>query len=97
MKGVKNLMNIQKNLQKAMDDFKKTEVVGESGAGMVKITLNGEYAVKKVEIDNNLLGEDKEIIEDLISAAFNSATKKLEDERSDKMSGIVGNLPPGLF
>ena len=100
--GLGNLMKqaqeIQENLKKAQDEISLMEVTGESGAGMVKVTMNGRHAVKRVEIDNTLINDDKEMLEDLIAAAINDANKRVEKTTQDKMSSITAglNLPAGL-
>ncbi len=100
--GLGNLMKqaqeIQDNLKKAQDEISLLEVTGESGAGMVKVTMNGRHEVKRVEIDNTLINDDKEMLEDLIAAAINDANKRVEKTTQDKMSSITAglNLPAGL-
>ena len=73
------------------------EVTGESGAGMVKVTMNGSHEVRRVEIDDSVF-EDKEIAEDLIAAAFNDATRRVEVQSKEKLSAVTGGmqLPPGF-
>lgn len=73
------------------------EVTGESGAGMVKVTMNGSHEVRRVEIDDSVF-EDKEIAEDLIAAAFNDATRRVEVQSKEKLSQVTGGmqLPPGF-
>jgi len=100
--GLGNLMKqaqeIQENLKKAQNEISLLEVTGESGAGMVKVTMNGRHEVKRVEIDNTLINDDKEMLEDLIAAAINDANKRVEKTTQDKMSSITAglNLPAGL-
>jgi len=73
-------------------------VTGESGAGMVRITMTCRHQVKAVEIDDSLLGDDKEMLEDLIVAAFNDSIRKVEKTVQEKFSGMASglNLPPGM-
>ena len=100
--GLGNLMKqaqqMQANLQKAQEELASLEVTGESGGGMVKITLTGKHAVRRVEIDDSLIGDDREMLEDLIAAAFNDGVRRVDELTQDKMSGLAGglNLPPGL-
>lgn len=100
--GLGNLMKqaqqMQANLQKAQEELASLEVTGESGGGMVKITLTGKYAVRRVEIDASLVGEDREMLEDLVAAAFNDGVRRVEQTSQDKFSGLAGglNLPPGF-
>jgi hypothetical protein len=74
------------------------EVTGESGGGMVKVTINGKHEAKRVQIDPSVPMDDREMIEDLVAAAFNDAAHRLEAMTQQKMSGLMGgmNLPPGL-
>ena len=100
--GLGNLMQqaqkMQEKMQKMQEEVANLEVLGESGAGMVKITMTGRHDVKRVEIDDSLLREDKEILEDLIAAATNDAVKKVEEKSANGMSGLADglNLPPGF-
>jgi nucleoid-associated protein EbfC len=100
--GLGNLMRqaqqMQENMQKAQAELAEIEVTGESGAGMVKVTLNGRHEAKKVSIEPKLLGEDKDMLEDLLSAAFNDAARKIAARTQEKYSGLMSgmNLPPGM-
>lgn len=89
---------MQEQMQKAQQEAAKKIVVGESGAGMVKIHLSGRYDASKVELSAELMQEDKEIIEDLIAAAINDAVKKLDDGNRDAMSAMTSGmkLPDGF-
>jgi DNA-binding YbaB/EbfC family protein len=89
---------MQENMQKAQAELAGIEVTGESGAGMVKVTLNGHHEAKKVSIEPKLLGEDKDMLEDLLTAAFNDAVRKIAARTQEKYSGLMSgmNLPPGL-
>jgi nucleoid-associated protein EbfC len=100
--GLGNLMRqaqqMQENMQKAQAELAGIEVTGESGAGMVKVTLNGHHEAKKVSIEPKLLGEDKDMLEDLLTAAFNDAARKIAARTQEKYSGLMSgmNLPPGM-
>jgi len=100
--GLGNLMQqaqkMQEKMQKMQQEVANLEVQGESGAGMVKVTMTGRHDVKRVSIDDSLLNEDKEILEDLIAAAVNDAVRKVEQESKQGMSGLTDglNLPPGF-
>lgn len=103
MKGqLGNLMRqaqqMQENMRRLQDELAKAEVTGESGAGMVKVTLTGKHQAHRVEIDPAALKEDKEFLEDLIAAAINDASQKVEQLMRDKMAQATGglNLPPGF-
>lgn len=89
---------MQEQMQKAQEELARMEVTGEAGAGLVKVTINGKHEVKKVDLDSSLLTEDKEMIEDLIAAAFNAAVKKVAENSKGQLSGITAglNLPDGF-
>jgi len=95
---MKKAQEMQENMKKAQAEIANTEVIGESGAGLVKITLLGNHNVRKVEIDDSLMEDDKEMLEDLIAAAMNDAVRRVEDVNKSKMSGLTGGmeLPPGF-
>jgi len=100
--GIGNLMKqaqkMQADLQKAQEELAKAEIQGESGGGMVKITMNGKHEIRRVEIDDSLMGDDKEMLEDLVAAAMNDAVHKLEAHSKEQMSDVTAgiNLPPGM-
>jgi len=100
--GLGNLMKqaqkMQEDLQKAQQELAKAEVNGQSGGGLVKVTINGRHEVRRVEIDESLMGDDKEMLEDLVAAAMNDAVHKLEEHTKEQMSGVTSgiNLPPGM-
>jgi DNA-binding YbaB/EbfC family protein len=103
MKGaIGNLMKqaqkMQEDMQRAQEELAKAEIVGESGGGMVKITMNGRHEVRRVEIDDSLVGDDKEMLEDLVAAACNDAVHRIEAHTKEQMSGLAAglNLPPGI-
>ncbi|MFT4925405.1 MAG: DNA-binding YbaB/EbfC family protein [Phenylobacterium sp.] len=95
---MKQAQEMQERMQKAQEESAKREVVGESGAGLVKVTMLGNHNVRRVFIDDTLLGEDKEMLEDLIAAAMNSAVNKVEQNNKDQMSEMTGgmDMPPGF-
>ena len=95
---MKQAQKLQEDLQQAQDELASMEVVGESGAGMVTVTMTGRHDVRSVRIDPALMGEDKEMLEDLIAAAVNDAVHKVEARTRDRFSGLGSslNLPPGL-
>jgi DNA-binding YbaB/EbfC family protein len=99
--GLSEIMKRAQDMQKQLQDIQKQvaemEITGQSGGGMVKIVTTGQHYAKKTSLDPNLLKEDKSIIEDLISAAINDATDKIEKSLRDKMGGLAGvKLPDGL-
>lgn len=89
---------MQEKMQKMQEQVGATEVIGEAGAGMVKVTMNGRHDVRRVEIDPSLMGEDKEMLEDLLAAAVNDAVRRVEREQQEKMQGLGAGLPlpPGF-
>ena len=95
---MKRAQEMQENMKKAQAEIANTEVVGESGAGLVKITLLGNHNVRKVDIDDSLMEDDKEMLEDLIAAAMNDAVRRVEEVNKSKMSGLTGgmDLPAGF-
>jgi nucleoid-associated protein EbfC len=90
---MKQAQAVQANLQKAQAEIALLEVIGESGGGMVKITMTGKHEVKRVQIDPSVIGEDREMLEDLIAAAANDAIHKVETLVQQKMAAI---MPPGM-
>ncbi len=100
--GLGNLMKqaqqMQENLQKAQAELANIEVTGESGGGMVQVTMTGRHDVRRVSIDDTLIGEDKEMLEDLIAAAVNDAVHRVEAASQEHMSKVTSglNLPPGV-
>jgi DNA-binding YbaB/EbfC family protein len=100
--GLGNLMRqaqqMQETMKKAQEELAGLEVTGQSGAGMVKVTLNGRHEAKRVSIEPKLLGEDKEMLEDLLTAAINDAVQKIAARSQEKYSGLMSglNLPPGM-
>ena len=95
---MKQAQLMQERLKKAQDEIAKMEVVGESGAGMVKITVTGNHEVRRVSIDDSLFTDDKDILEDLLAAAFNDAQRRIEEQSKEKLSAVTGGmqLPPGM-
>jgi DNA-binding YbaB/EbfC family protein len=85
-------------MRKAQEELANIDVDGQSGAGLVKVTMSCKFKVKKVAIDPSLLGEDKDMLEDLVMAAVNDAVAKAEATAQAKMAGFTAglNLPPGL-
>ncbi len=100
--GLGNLMRqaqqMQETMKKAQAELADLEVTGESGAGMVKVTMNGHHEVKKVTIEPKLLTEDKDMLEDLLVAAVNDAVRRVAARTQEKYSGLMSglNLPPGM-
>lgn len=95
---MKQAQMMQERLQKAQEEIANLEVVGESGAGMVKVTMTGSHEVRRVEIDDSIFKDDKEICEDLLAVAYNDAHRRIEEQSKEKMAAVTGGmqLPPGL-
>jgi len=89
---------MQENIKKAQEELAATEVHGESGAGLVKIVMNGKREALKVSIDDSLLKDDRDMLEDLVAAAVNDAVHKIAKLKQEKMSGLAGglDLPAGF-
>jgi DNA-binding YbaB/EbfC family protein len=89
---------MQEELQKTQDELAALEVTGESGAGLVKIVMTGKREVRKVSIDPSLVGDDKDMLEDLVAAAVNDAVHKVAKLKQEKMSSLTAGIPipPGF-
>ncbi len=100
--GIGNLMRqaqqMQANLAKAQEELARIEVTGDAGGGMVRIVMNGKHEVSRVAIDPSVAGDDREMLEDLCTAAFNDAVRKVEATSQQRLAGLMGGmqLPPGL-
>jgi nucleoid-associated protein EbfC len=95
---MKQAQQMQDNMRKMQEELANIEVEGQSGAGMVKVLMTCKHDVKRVTIDPSLLGDDKEMLEDLVAAAVNDAVRRVETTTQEKMSGFSAglNLPPGM-
>ena len=100
--GLGNLMKqaqqMQANMQKAQEELANMEVTGQSGGGMVSVVMTGRHDVKRVTIDDSLMGDDKEMLEDLLAAAVNDAVRQVESKSQEKFAGLGAglNLPGGF-
>ena len=90
---MKQAQAMQDNMKRAHEELALVEVEGQSGAGLVKVTMTCKHAVKRVAIDPSLLAEDKDMLEDLVAAAFNAAVRKAEDTSAEKMAKISAGMP----
>lgn len=90
---MKQAQAMQDNLRKAQEELGLTEVEGQSGAGLVKVVMSCKHDVKRVSIDPSLLGDDRDMLEDLVAAAFNDAVRRAEQVSSEKMSRITAGMP----
>lgn len=100
--GLGNLMKqaqkLQADMAKAQEEVANLEVAGESGGGLVSVVMTGRHEVRRVSIDESLLGDDKDMLEDLVAAAVNDAVRKVDETVKEKMSGLTAGmgLPGGL-
>jgi DNA-binding YbaB/EbfC family protein len=96
---MKQAQKMQENLQKAQVEIAAMEITGESGGGLVSVVVTGRYEVKRLRIDDSLVGDDKDMLEDLVAAAFNDAVQKVERTVQEKMGGLTAGmgLPPGML
>ncbi|MDR1163652.1 MAG: YbaB/EbfC family nucleoid-associated protein [Candidatus Accumulibacter sp.] len=94
---LKQAQVMQENMKKAQDELARIEVEGESGAGMVKVTMTCSHDVRRVAIDESVM-DDREMLEDLVAAAFNDAVRRAEKTSHERMAGFTAglNLPPGM-
>jgi DNA-binding YbaB/EbfC family protein len=95
---MKQAQQMQESMKRIQEELARTEVEGQSGAGLVKVTMTCRHDVKRVSIDPGLLAEDREMLEDLIAAAFNDAVRRVEATVQEKMAGMTAGLPlpPGF-
>jgi DNA-binding YbaB/EbfC family protein len=95
---MKQAQAMQDKMQKAQQELANLEVTGESGAGLVKVTMTGNHNVRRVSIDDSLMQDDKEMVEDLVAAAINDAVRRVEETNKAKMAAVTGGmqLPPGF-
>ena len=90
---MKQAQAMQENLKKAQDELAFIDVTGEAGSGMVQILMTCKHQVKRVTIDASLMGDDKDMLEDLIAAAFNDGARKVEETTEAKMGKLTGGMP----
>jgi DNA-binding YbaB/EbfC family protein len=95
---MKQAQQMQANMQKAQEEIARLEVTGESGGGLVKVTMTGRHEARRVVIDDSLVGDDKDMLEDLVAAAINDAAHKVDAITQERMAGMTAglNLPPGM-
>ena len=95
---MKQAQAMQDSMKKAQEEIARLEIEGQSGAGLVKVVMTGRHDVKRVTIDATLMGEDKDMLEDLVAAAVNDAVRKVEAATQEKMAGLTAGLPmpPGF-
>ncbi len=95
---MKQAQAMQENMKRAQDELANVEVEGTSGAGLVKVTMTARNDVKRVHIDPSLLADDKDMLEDLVAAAFNDAVRRAEAVSTERMGKLTAGmpLPPGM-
>ena len=95
---MKQAQEMQANMKKAQEEMAALTVTGESGAGVVRITMTCQHQVQSLNIDDSMIGDDREMLEDLIVAAFNDALRKVETTVQEKYAGMASGmgLPPGM-
>ncbi len=95
---MKQAQQMQERMQKVQEEIAAMEVTGESGAGLVKVVMLGNHNVRRVEIDDSLMEDDKEMIEDLVAAAINDAVRRVQETSKERMADVTGGmqLPPGM-
>lgn len=95
---MKQVQQMQTKMQKLNEEVDQSEVTGEAGAGLVTVIMTGKHDVKKVSVDDSVLKEDKDLLEDLLAAAVNDASRKVEAMREEKMASATAGipLPPGM-
>ena len=95
---MKQAQMMQENMRRMQEQLATVEVEGQSGAGMVKVVMTCKHEVKRISIDPSLVGDDREMLEDLVAAAFNDAARRVEQTVTEKMSGFTAGLglPPGM-
>ncbi|MDD5392166.1 MAG: YbaB/EbfC family nucleoid-associated protein [Thiothrix sp.] len=95
---MKQAQKMQENMQKAQAEIAAMEVTGQSGGGLVSVVINGKHECKRVSIDPSLFEDDKDMIEDLVTAAINDAVHKVDEVSRDRMAGVTAGMPmpPGF-
>jgi DNA-binding YbaB/EbfC family protein len=95
---MKQAQAMQDNLKRAQEELARVEVEGQAGAGLVKVVMTCKHDVKRVTIDPSLVGEDRDMLEDLIAAAFNDGVRRVEAATQERMAGVMGGMPvpPGF-
>lgn len=97
-KLMQQAQKMQEKMQEAQQELASMEVEGQAGGGMVKVTMTGRHEVRRIEIDDSLMGDDRDMLEDLVAAAVNDAVHKVESETRERFSGMAGGmqLPEGF-
>ena len=95
---MKQAQQMQENMKKAQEELGRMEVEGQAGAGLVKVVMTCKHDVKRVSIDPSLVADDRDMLEDLVAAAFNDAVRRAEQTSAEKMAKVTAGmpLPPGM-
>ena len=93
---MREMQNLKARFETMQSELAAMEVTGEAGAGMVRVTLNGQFETRRVQIDPDAMN-DREMLEDLVAAAANNAVQRVREAMQERYSGLAGALPPGLF
>lgn len=95
---MKQAQQMQAKMRKAQEEVANLEVEGAAGGGLVKVTMNGKHELRSVQIDDSLIGDDKDMLEDLVAAAVNDATHRVDAQSQEKMSAVTAGIPvpPGF-
>jgi DNA-binding YbaB/EbfC family protein len=95
---MKQAQMMQENMRRMQEELASMEVEGQSGSGTVKVVMTCKHEVRRVTIDPSLAADDREMLEDLVAAAFNDAARRVDAMVAEKMSGMTAGmgLPPGL-
>lgn len=100
--GIGNLMKqaqkMQASMQKVQEEIASMEIVGQAGGGLVSVTMTGKHEVRRIDIDDSLFDDDKDMLADLVAAAVNDAVRRVQEATQEKMSEVTSglNLPPGM-
>lgn len=93
---MKQAQKMQEDMMKVQEELANVEVTGASGGGLVTVLMTCKNAVRRVSIDDSLVGDDKDMLEDLVAAAMNDAVAKAEETSKEKMASLTAGLPPGM-
>jgi hypothetical protein len=95
---MKQAQMMQENMRRMQEQLASVEVEGQAGSGTIKVLMTCKHEVRRVSIDPSVTGDDREMLEDLLTAAFNDAARKVEATVAEKMGGVTAGLglPPGM-
>ncbi len=95
---MKQAQKVQANIQKVQEEIARMEITGQAGGGLVSVVMNGKHEVRRIEIDDSLFEDDKDMLADLVAAAVNDAVRRVQEATQEKMSEVTSGmgLPPGM-